>query len=176
MNLLVLQYNEPDEYGDGSGSTVPVGVFLAEDTKGIMEAIANNRSADVDFEEKRSKVNAFEEQWRKENPSPPHPKRIDRPKWPAGIAMNAITPEMRAERNAINVQNNALLVAYRTEVQAWKARMDQALGDYMTALGIPIEKQSMYVYGQGSSRINRTYRTYGLPACGLLEQRLTQQP
>ena len=64
-------------------------------------------------------------------PLPEVPPYKERPRWPSGIAQSQITPEMRAERNAINEYNNAanVLCMEKSDLhdKAWHAHIDNFL-------------------------------------------------
>lgn len=74
------------------------------------------------------RVSSWREQYMESNPSPQldRTKWKERPRWPAGLTQAQITPEMRAQREAVAAHNQIISDELDAQLGIWQTEFEQA--------------------------------------------------
>lgn len=72
-------------------------------------------------------INPAVDEFKRNTPSPKHPKHIEYPRWPAGMRESDITQEMRDERQIIIEQNSKNTEAYNVLYREWLAKQKECI-------------------------------------------------
>lgn len=91
----------------------------------------------------REILQKFKEEYVEENPWPPYPKRIDYPRFPAGISQKDITPAMRKEREDILALNRKNEDEHRRLWLAYNEAQRVVLEAFVQAQGLKNELNNL---------------------------------
>ena len=110
-------------------------------------------------------IEAWEEEYRKNNSTPSLPQQEKVPKWKEGLRMDEITPEMRASRDAIKQRNEKAMQEYGDLMDVWTDKFNEEREKHLRAMGVPEDEEELdiwsdYQYSE-SSYVIKTVRWVG---------------
>lgn len=87
----------------------------------------------------KNELEAFSEQYNKNNPFPVYPTLEKIKKWDSGLRENEITDEMRAERNEVKARNEVKKMEYEILHSEWRNKYLEAEKQFFETKGIKDE-------------------------------------
>ncbi len=86
-------------------------------------------------EDAYERVSAWRSQYMDANPYPEldRSRWKERKRWPPGLRHDQITPEMRAEREAVATHNQVLSDEHKIQLEIWQAAKDKACMEFIAA-------------------------------------------
>lgn len=117
---------------DDGGDIYRSSIKASLDKDKVEAFVAEQIENDTIRGERLHALSKFDEEWATEHPCPPFPELKKITRWQPGLRDSEITPEMRAERNALEEENEALKAAYHTLSEKWDTERMAALKEFAT--------------------------------------------
>jgi len=135
-------------------------LVVALDEERAKAAVKQYEREDHRFQENYNKLAQFEGTWEEQDRYPSsadHYQLEFPPRWKAGLHMDEITPEMRAEREAIGARNKVKIDAYQKVCDEWKERKDKAMNEFLISLGVVEGEMYLNALSRCDDRSDRRY-------------------